>query len=167
MNISFFVEESFEQIFNQIRQDNNIWKSVREEDGYDVIYWLFDTDYPDCRAKVTVWNEAQSTTTRAMSIQTAWSNYGYEIGTWGDPETCMVSYTGAYRGLLEQVLLPRLTPIDLLKSHVASSLGDWMRLEDYAVMQDKLHKFKQENELTHAAHVHPRCVYRFLNWTLY
>ena len=47
------------------------------------------------------------TDSREVTIKTAWSRYTYRLFVLGDCVWC--EYNGAYRGLLEQKLLPSIT----------------------------------------------------------
>ena len=82
-----------------------------------------------------------------IHIRTAWSNYTYRIFTRGNAVWC--EYIGAYRGLLEQKLLPSLTPkMNILDSEVVeSSLTGNKRqtLRTYSSENLKLKNFRRDN----------------------
>ena len=82
-----------------------------------------------------------------IHIRTAWSNYTYRIFTRGNADWC--EYIGAYRGLLEQKLLPSLTPkMNILDSEVVeSSLTGNKRqtLRTYSSENLKLKNFRRDN----------------------
>ena len=82
-----------------------------------------------------------------IHIRTAWSNYTYRIFMRGNAVWC--EYIGAYRGLLEQKLLPSLTPkMNILDSEVVeSSLTGNKRqtLRTYSSENLKLKNFRRDN----------------------
>ena len=84
---------------------------------------------------------------REITIKTAWSNYTYRLFVLGNNVWC--EYNGAYRGLLEQNLLPSITPKEsLLESEVLSSSlygQEKRKLREYAEDNLKLKKFRREN----------------------
>ena len=102
---------------------------------------------------------------REITIKTAWSNYTYRLFVLGDNVWC--EYNGAYRGLLEQNLLPTITPREgLLESEVLDSSlygSEKRKLREYAEDNLKLKKFRRENfneDRTGVAHFdHPKRVY--------
>lgn len=71
-----------------------------------------DPNY-DSEACIEIWEHE-------IHVRTAWSNYTYRVFKRGD--SCWCEYIGAYRGLLEQTLLPTLTPkMNILDSVVIES----------------------------------------------
>lgn len=76
-----------------------------------------------------------------------WSKYSYRIFVANDIVWC--EYNGAYRGLLEQVLLPTITPKEsLLDSDVTESSlygREHKKLREYAEDNLKLKQFRREN----------------------
>ena len=83
----------------------------------------------------------------SIEIKTAWSKYSYRIFVANDIVWC--EYNGAYRGLLEQVLLPTITPKEnLLNSDVTESSlygNEHKKLREYAEDNLKLKQFRREN----------------------
>ena len=77
---------------------------------------------------------------QSIEIKTAWSKYFYRIFVANDLVWC--EYNGAYRGLLEQVLLPTITPKEsLLDSDVTESSlygREHKKLREYA--EDNLNR---------------------------
>lgn len=102
---------------------------------------------------------------REITIKTAWSNYTYRLFVLGSNVWC--EYNGAYRGLLEQNLLPSITPKEgLLESEVLSSSlygQEKRKLREYAEDNLKLKKFRRENFNENRTGVapfdHPKRVY--------
>ena len=96
-------------------------------------------------------------------IRTALSKYTYRICQVGDE--CWCEYVGAYRGLLEQKLLPMITPKEnLLECEVLESSllgGKPKTLREYAEDNLKLKKFREQNFGTNGFSKadHPRRVY--------
>lgn len=82
-----------------------------------------------------------------IHIRTAWSDYTYRLYSKGDSVWC--EYIGAYRGLLEQTLLPRLTPkMNILDSEVIESSLTGNRKESlrtYGTENLKLKNFRRDN----------------------
>lgn len=89
--------------------------------------------------------------------------YTYRICQVGDE--CWCEYVGAYRGLLEQKLLPMITPKEnLLECEVLESSllgGKPKTLREYAEDNLKLKKFREQNFGTNGFSKvdHPRRVY--------
>ena len=102
---------------------------------------------------------------KSIEIKTAWSKYSYRIFVANDIVWC--EYNGAYRGLLEQVLLPTITPKEsLLDSDVTESSlygREHKKLREYAEDNLKLKQFRRENFNEQrngtAAFDHPKRVY--------
>lgn len=100
-----------------------------------------------------------------LRLKTAWSKYSYRIFVANDIVWC--EYNGAYRGLLEQVLLPTITPKEsLLDSDVTESSlygREHKKLREYAEDNLKLKQFRRENFNEQrngtAAFDHPKRVY--------
>ena len=96
-------------------------------------------------------------------IRTALSKYTYRMCQVGDE--CWCEYVGAYRGLLEQKLLPMITPKEnLLECEVLESSllgGKPKTLREYAEDNLKLKKFREQNFGTNGFSKadHPRRVY--------
>ena len=95
-------------------------------------------------------------------LKTAWSKYTYRL--YEVNHVCWCEYTGAYRGLLEQKLLPIITPKEnLLDQPVSSSLlGDMHKpLREYAMDNLKLKKFRQQTfgDIGFSTNDHPKRVY--------
>ena len=112
MKIRFEIKEQMPDIIANIMHSGK-WQTNVLEDGERLKrVTIKDPDY-DSEAYIEIWpNE--------IHIRTAWSNFTYRIFTWGDTVLC--EYIGAYRGLLEQKLLPKLTPkISILDSEVLES----------------------------------------------
>lgn len=152
--------ESFDEILKDIATSNELWDSSREEISYtESKYTLMDKDFFSF-AKCFVINEKFASSVQTIVITTAWSEFSYKITTCADG--VFVTYEGAYRGLLSQNLLPKLTPVDLMSAKVKSSLNNYDTLSEYVVVQEKLHSFKKEEGFQVNVHVHPRCVHEIL-----
>lgn len=100
-----------------------------------------------------------------ITIETAWSKYIYRLFIVGDKVWC--EYNGAYRGLLEQQLLPTITPKEsLLESEVLDSSlykGEKRKLREYAEDNVKQKKSRdgisEKSNNTSASFDHPKRVY--------
>lgn len=139
MRIQFEIKEKLPQIIEEIMHSPKWQTSVKEElDGRTTVV-IRDQAYG---SEATI--EIYST---SLAIKTAWSKYSYRIFVTNDIVWC--EYEGAYRGLLEQVLLPTITPKEsLLDSEVTESSlygNEHKKLREYAEDNLKLKRFRREN----------------------
>ncbi|EJX08936.1 hypothetical protein EVA_02952 [gut metagenome] len=157
MRIQFEVKETLAAIVDELLHSEK-WITILKEDipGKKLIV-IRDPNF-DSEATVEIYD-------KELSIQTAWSRYTYRIFTMGNAVWC--EYNGAYRGLLEQQLLPTITPKEsLLDSEVLdSSLYGHNKhtLRQYAEDNVKLKQFRRENFNENrsglASFDHPKRVY--------
>lgn len=139
MRIQFEIKERLSEIVNEILNSER-WTTVIKEDisGRKSVV-IRDRSY-DSEASIEIY-------AREINIKTAWSSYSYRIFVMGDNVWC--EYNGAYRGLLEQKLLPTITPKEsLLDSEVLDSSlygHEKRKLREYAEDNVKLKKFRREN----------------------
>ena len=114
MKILFEIKESLADIENQLLHSDFWITEVEEhpEEGKKIVT-IRDFAYPqEATAEIT---------DKGILIKTAWSKYTYRLFQKDNSYWC--EYTGAYRGLLEQKLLPMITPKEnLLDQEVTSSL---------------------------------------------
>ena len=140
MRIQFEIKEKLPELIEEILHSDKWQTSVKEE-------------------------ISGRTTAQSIEIKTAWSKYFYRIFVANDLVWC--EYNGAYRGLLEQVLLPTITPKEsLLDSDVTESSlygREHKKLREYAEDNLKLKQFRRENFNEQrngtAAFDHPKRVY--------
>ena len=126
MRIQFEIKEKFPEIIEEIMNSEKWQTSVKEELSGRTTVVIRDQAYG---SEATIEIYATS-----IEIKTAWSKYSYRIFVTNDIVWC--EYNGAYRGLLEQVLLPTITPKEnLLNSDVT----------EYAEDNLKLKQFRREN----------------------
>ena len=152
MKITFKISESFEQIIYQITHDYpTVWESIKKENGE---IFLYDENY-DSYAICNIWPE-----NLGITINTAFSNFQYDITP--NPDGCEVVYIGAYRGLLEQFLIPTMTPEFEGVELVESSLELSIQLEKYIDLQDDFAIFRKKHKALHT-HVHPKCIVNYLS----
>lgn len=157
MRIQFEIREKLPDIIEEILHSNKWITEVLEELAGRKTYIIKDLDY-NSEASIEVYE-------REILIKTAWSKYIYRIYLLDDVVWC--EYTGAYRGLLEQNLLPSMTPKDrLLESQVTNSslLGNGQKkLREYAEENLKLKNFRRQNfkedQSGTAEYDHPKRVY--------
>lgn len=139
MRIQFEIKENLPEIINEILNSEKWITSIKEDISGRKLVVIRDQSFGS-EATVEIYS-------REVTIKTAWSKYSYRIFTMGDNTWC--EYVGAYRGLLEQNLLPSITPKEsLLDSEVLdSSLYGHKRkkLREYAEDNLKLKKFRREN----------------------
>ena len=139
MRIQFEIREKLSEIIDEILNCER-WTTVVKEDisGRKVVV-IRDQSY-DSEAPIEIY-------AREVCIRTAWSSYKYRIFVMGDNVWC--EYNGAYRGLLEQRLLPTITPKESLLDYevLDSSLygSERKKLREYAEDNVKLKQFRREN----------------------
>ena len=126
MRIQFEIKEKFPEIIEEIMNSEKWQTSVKEELSGRTTVVIRDQAYG---SEATIEIYATS-----IEIKTAWSKYSYRIFVANDIVWC--EYNGAYRGLLEQVLLPTITPKEnLLNSDVTESSlygNEHKKLREYA-----------------------------------
>lgn len=157
MRIHFEIREKLPEIIEEILNCERWTTLVKEDISGRKLVVIRDPNY---NSETTVEIYA-----REITIKTAWSNYTYRLFVLGDNVWC--EYNGAYRGLLEQNLLPTITPREgLLESEVLDSSlygSEKRKLREYAEDNLKLKKFRRENfneDRTGVAHFdHPKRVY--------
>lgn len=158
MRIQFEIKENLPEITDEILHSDKWLTLVKEENGPLTRVTIKDP-YFDSEASVDIWE-------KEIHLTTAWSNYTYRIYPKGKNTWC--EYIGAYRGLLEQKLLPKITPKEnILDSKVLNSslLGEEKNtLRDYSTENLKLKNFRRDNfkegeELYTSPQDHPKVVY--------
>lgn len=157
MRIHFEIREKLPEIIEEILNCERWTTLVKEDISGRKLVVIRDPNY-NSEAIVEIY-------AREITIKTAWSNYTYRLFVLGDNVWC--EYNGAYRGLLEQNLLPTITPREgLLESEVLDSSlygSEKRKLREYAEDNLKLKKFRRENfneDRTGVAHFdHPKRVY--------
>jgi len=139
MRIHFEIKEKLPEIIEEILHSERWLTLVKEDISGRKLVVIRDTNYAS-EATVEIY-------AREITIKTAWSNYTYRLFVLGNSVWC--EYNGAYRGLLEQNLLPSITPKEsLLESEVLSSSlygQEKRKLREYAEDNLKLKKFRREN----------------------
>lgn len=139
MRIQFEIREKLSEVISEILNSER-WATIIKEDisGRKSVV-IRDRSY-DSEASIEIY-------AREVSIKTAWSSYSYRLFVVGDNVWC--EYNGAYRGLLEQQLLPTITPKEsLLDSEVLDSSlygREKRKLREYAEDNMKLKRFRREN----------------------
>lgn len=139
MRIQFEIRERLSEVINEILNSER-WTTIVKEDisGRKSVV-IRDRSY-DSEASIEIY-------AREVNIKTAWSSYSYRLFVIGDNVWC--EYNGAYRGLLEQKLLPTITPKEsLLNSEVLDSSlygREKRKLREYAEDNMKLKQFRREN----------------------
>ena len=157
MRIHFEIKEKLPEIIEEILHSERWSTLVKEDISGRKLVVIRDPSYAS-EATVEIY-------AREITIKTAWSNYTYRLFVLGSNVWC--EYNGAYRGLLEQNLLPSITPKEgLLESEVLSSSlygQEKRKLREYAEDNLKLKKFRRENFNENCTGVapfdHPKRVY--------
>lgn len=139
MRIQFEIEEQLPEIIEELMHSEKWLTSVKEEISGRMTLVIRDQAYGS-EAIIEIY-------TQEIEIKTAWSKYSYRIFVANDVVWC--EYVGAYRGLLEQVLLPTITPKEnLLESDVTESSlygQEHRKLREYAEDNLKLKQFRRDN----------------------
>lgn len=157
MRIQFEIREGLPGIIEEILHSDSWISEVTESLQGRTTVQIRDVNY-ESTAIIEIYE-------KEVLINTAWSKYRYRIYSVG--EIVMCEYIGAYRGLLEQHLLPAMTPKEsLLESDVLDSslFGNrHTKLREYAEENLKLKNFRRENFNESgngtASFDHPRKVY--------
>ncbi|RHJ91462.1 hypothetical protein [Parabacteroides bouchesdurhonensis] len=162
MRIQFEIKEKLPEIIAEVLHSDK-WLTLVKEEKQGLKRVTIKDPYFDSEASVDIWE-------KEVHITTAWSNYTYRIYTRGDSVWC--EYIGAYRGLLEQNLLPIITPKEnILDSEVLDSslFGDKKdSLRNYSTENLKLKNFRRDNfqgeSVLASPQDHPKVVYdEFIN----
>ena len=139
MKIQFEIKEKLPEIIAEIMHSDKWQTKILEKmHGLERVT-IKDPNY-ESEACIEIWQHE-------IHIRTAWSNYTYRIFTRGNAVWC--EYIGAYRGLLEQKLLPSLTPkMNILDSEVVESsltVNKRQTLRTYSSENLKLKNFRRDN----------------------
>lgn len=139
MRIQFEIKEKLPDIISEILHSDK-WLTLVRDENHGLRRVTIKDPYFDSEASVDIWEHE-------IHVTTAWSNYTYRIYQKGNSVWC--EYIGAYRGLLEQNLLPTMTPKEnILDSEVLNSslFGDRKEtLRNYSVENLKLKNFRRDN----------------------
>lgn len=158
MKIQFEIKEKLSDIISEILHSGK-WQTLVKEKKPDLTRVTIKDPYFNSEATVDIWGSE-------LHITTAMSNYTYRIYPKEDVVWC--EYIGAYRGLLEQNLLPSITPKhNILDSEVlhSSLRGQEVgTLRDYGTENLKLKNFRRDNfkegeEQFTSSSDHPKIVY--------
>ena len=155
MRIQFEIKESLANILDQLTHSDFWATEIKEDESGKKIIKIKDLAY-NLEAVAEVGDNEKF-------IRTALSKYTNRLCQVGDE--CWCEYVGAYRGLLEQKLLPMITPKEnLLECEVLESSllgGKPKTLREYAEDNLKLKKFREQNFGTNGFSKadHPRRVY--------
>lgn len=139
MKIQFEVKEKLPEIIEEIMHSDKWQTRVLEKMKGLQRVTIKDPNY-NSEACVEIWEHE-------IHIRTAWSNYTYRFFSIGNAVWC--EYIGAYRGLLEQALLPSITPkLNILDSVVIESslTGNKQEtLRTYSSENLKLKNFRRDH----------------------
>lgn len=139
MRIQFEIMEKLPDVISEILHSDK-WLTLVKEGKHGPRRVIIKDPYFDSEASIDIWEHE-------VHISTAWSNYTYRIYQKGNSVWC--EYIGAYRGLLEQNLLPTMTPKEnILNSEVLNSslFGDKKEtLRNYSSENLKLKNFRRDN----------------------
>lgn len=157
MRIQFEIKEKLPDIVAEILHSDK-WLTLVNEEKHGLTRVTIKDPYFDSEASIDIWE-------KEIHVTTAWSNYTYRVYQQGDAVWC--EYIGAYRGLLEQNLLPTLTPKEnILDSQVLNSslFGEKKEtLRNYSQENLKLKNFRRDNfdgeKYRTSKQDHPKVVY--------
>lgn len=157
MRIQFEIKEKLPDIISEILHSDK-WLTLVRDENHGLRRVTIKDPYFDSEACVDIWEHE-------IHVTTAWSNYTYRIYQKGNSVWC--EYIGAYRGLLEQNLLPTMTPKEnILDSEVLNSslFGDRKEtLRNYSAENLKLKNFRRDNFAAEyqlaSPQDHPKIVY--------
>lgn len=178
MKFKFKIAETIQQIITwlettknnnlflviEVKDDERLKKQNRGNYEYPVRIWRIKhqvfNSYSELILRIDYHGNLKS-----IIIWTAWSGFKYEIFAKNDKGDTLCEYEGAFRGLLEQNLLPTITPFFEGCELVESSLGKPLPLVNYCRMQENLFSFKKENKLMRndSYHPHPNIVKKWLD----
>ena len=142
MKIQFTIRESLNDIIDQL-SNSDFWASHIQYTPGKKIIKIRDLAY-DLEATAEV-------LARQIVIHTAWSNFTYRIFQ-SEGKVCC-EYEGAFRGLLEQKLLPHLTPVGNILDYevLESSLykpGERKTLREYARDNERQRKLREQSHVS-------------------
>jgi len=151
MRIQFEIRERLHEIITEILQSEK-WHVLVKEENENFKRITIKDPYFESEATIEIWEQE-------IHLRTAWSNYTYRIYQMGNNVWC--EYIGAYRGLLEQTLLPRITPkeniLDSIVTHSTLLAGEKETLRNYSNENVK-HKKKRGEDLS-SDKQHPQVVH--------
>ena len=145
MKIQFTIRESLNDIIDQL-SNSDFWASQIQFLPGKKIIKIRDLAY-DLEAIAEI-------LPKEIVIHTAWSNFTYRIFQSGGKVCC--EYEGAFRGLLEQKLLPHLTPVgnlldyEVLESSLYKS-GERKTLREYARDNESQRRLREQGKVSSSA----------------
>lgn len=157
MQIEFKIKETKDQIINDlIARGAKLVQERKDQDPDE--YELKDEDFYSS-ATIKVWQSG------GIEILTAWSGFEYYLFDQFRTGRLVCSYTGAYKGLLAQNLLPTITPAEnLLDVKVVSQQLGEVTIKEYIEFRNKLQKFYEENDCAGKySYAHPRIIFDLIN----
>lgn len=167
MKITFAIQENFGAVLDMLngKEETPYYCNIESPnltDGVGAAKWSLHEENPDEWDGVGCnWPTYVTKSGMTILIDTATSRANYIIrpadGKYGGNGGCTVTYNGPYRGLLEQYLLPKMTPIFFMGSPVLHS-GGVSTLLEYWEMREAA---KREDEVTH-----PRCLREGLKYEI-
>lgn len=156
MQIQFEIKEKLPEITAEIMNSEK-WHTLVLEEREGLKRVSIKDPYFESHAAVEIWP-------KEIHIRTAWSNYTYRI--FERENTVMCEYIGAYRGLLEQTLLPRITPkenfldVEVLNSSLLEGEKETLRKYSMENARHKHHKRGNKyKENLYSSTDHPQVVY--------
>lgn len=140
MKIQFTIRESLNDIIDQL-SNSDFWSVKIQNDSGKKVIKIKDLAY-DLEATAEIFS-------KEIIIHTAWSNFTYRIFQVDKKVFC--EYQGAFRGLLEQKLLPHMTPVgnildcEVLESSLYKS-GERKTLREYARDNVRQRRLREQSQ---------------------
>ena len=148
MKITFKIQESLQQIIDEITNPSEHWETVVFDDGTIGLKDPSFYNHAVCKIDSGV-----------VEIITAWSGFIYRIYETDGETYCQ--YEGAYRALLMQNLLPTITPLFTGYERVESSLKLIPILNEYIDIQGDFADWRKKHKSLQT-HPHPNCIYKWV-----
>lgn len=145
MEITAKINESMEDVYSSIKEMGYL-SETRTPVGNSIETWLIqDENFPQSAAEILVVKSNEDTIIK-IQIMTAWSGFVYSLHR-GYDDKVWVNYDGAFKGFMEQVLLPDFTvDVDSIEEVYSTQLGH-TSLNEYLIHRQKLDLFYRENNL--------------------
>lgn len=147
MKITFKINETINEVFASVKEMGRFVTGRYELFGdLKEVAWIEDEDFPQSTAEIFIFKDEDDEIYK-IEIITAWSGFKYTLYNWGDDKKVEGTYEGAFKGFMEQNLLPEFTvDMDSIEDVFSSQLG-WSTLNDYLIHRRKLNRFYEDNLL--------------------
>jgi hypothetical protein len=141
MTITFKIEETVSELLYQMKAEQFAYDWI-ETSIPEVLFGLSDKDFHSI-AHVDIMPDD------SIKIHTAWSGFKYHITSLPEGGSKVV-YKGAYKGLMQQSLFPRMTTVFTGIDTVKTSTGKYMTLACYQAEKGGHCRIRYEGYITDA-----------------